>query len=128
LVDVKWVWLLASNSEQSTHEGHEGHEEELSEETFLENFLSRMEFHYLIFFMSFIPFMSFMCAFGKQEPQFCAGALQVNCADSKVVFGSATLARLSHVRTGFASGTSGFGAACISDGPAGAPPRPPCGT
>ena len=35
--------------------------------------------------MSFIPFMSFMCAFGKQAPQFCAGALQVKFRASSVL-------------------------------------------
>src|SRR5688572_3598282 len=41
-------------------------------------------------------------------------------ADSIVVFGSATVARLSHERTGLAFGIAGFGA-----GNAGPAPRPP---
>ena len=53
------------------------------------------------------------------------GLLASTAADSIVVFGSATLARLSHDRTGLAFAMAGFGVVCISGGSAGAPPRPP---
>ncbi len=46
-----------------------------------------------------------------------SGLFASTAADSMVVFGSVTLARLSHDRTGFAFAMSGFGGACISDGP-----------
>ena len=42
-----------------------------------------------------------------------------------VVFGSATVARLSHDRTGFALAMSGFGGVCATAAPP--PPRPPPG-
>ena len=49
-------------------------------------------------------------------------------ADSIVVFGSATAARLSHDLTALAPAIAGFGAVCMSAGaanpPAGGPPRP----
>src|SRR5262249_8078189 len=60
----------------------------------------------------------------RQTPALSASTV----ADSMVVFGSATAARLSHNRTGLALATTGFGGVCISGGgagrPAGAPPRP----
>ncbi len=46
-------------------------------------------------------------------------------ADSIVVFGSATVARLSHDRTGLAFAIAGFGAVCMNGGRIGAAPRPP---
>src|SRR5213592_3544647 len=71
-------------------------------------------------------------AITRQIPRLSASTI----ADSMVVFGSATLARLSHVRTGLALAMSGFGGVCISGGsagppagtpPGGEPPRPGCG-
>ena len=68
-----------------------------------------------------------------------AGLFGSTAADSIVVFGSATLARLSQERTAFALAIAGFGGVCINGaaagppppprppGPPGAPPRPPCG-
>src|SRR6185503_14669351 len=44
------------------------------------------------------------------------GAFGSTAADSMVVLGSATLARLSHVRAGLAFGTSGFGAVSATEG------------
>ena len=61
-----------------------------------------------------------MTAVTRQMP----GLLGSTAADSIVVFGSATVARLSHDRTGFALGMAGFGLDHRRCAP-GPPPRPP---